>query len=80
MTFSPSDPNEPSHAEPLQTPEPRLATREPLDDTHHEHPRPALFAASLRHRLARGHHIAASIQWMIQSILRSNRMPLRIHV
>jgi len=53
MTFSPSDPNEPSHAEPYPPTEPRLATREPFDDPHREHPRPALFAASLHHR---AHH------------------------
>jgi penicillin amidase len=40
MTFSSSDPNEPS-----QHPEPR-----PLEDPPREHPRPALFAAPLRHR------------------------------
>jgi len=51
MTFLPSDPNEPSHVEQPESVEPRLATRrELLDDTRREHPRPALFAASLHHR------------------------------
>jgi penicillin amidase len=48
MTFIPSQPDTT-----IDPTEPRLATRRDLDDPHREHPRPALFAASLHHR---AHH------------------------
>jgi len=48
MTFIPPQPDTP-----IDPTEPRLATRRDLDDPPREHPRPALFAASLHHR---AHH------------------------